>query len=116
MVSSKEQLATAERIIQIARYTIDRVRDSGGCPETPQEWNILLCTLENCIANEVNRSGTSPALREFGKSTFLLRNFLTDTSVTASSKPSHSYLKVAELAREQFRHVQCDQKFRDLLS
>ena len=84
MMSSKEQLTTAERTIQIARYTIDRVRNSGGCPETPQEWNILLCDLEKFIANEVNRSGIAPAQREFGKSTFLLRNFLTDTSVTAS--------------------------------
>ena len=120
VANSHEQLAMAERMIETVRFSLDRTRDSDGLPETDDEWNFYLCVLENCLANEVNRSGTSPAIREFGMSTSLTSNLLTDTTVSGSSltqkRDKLRHIKLAEAARENFRQVLFDDKLRDLLS
>ena len=119
-VSSKEQLSQAERTIQTVRFTLDRTRDSDRLPETDDEWEFFLSVLENAISNEINRSGTSPAIREFGKATSLLSNILTDTSVSGSAvtekSDAYRYIRLAEAARNHFQYVLHNDRLRDLMS
>ena len=121
-----ESLAQAERLIRTIRYSIDRHRDNSSDsikPADQSEWSFFLSVLENCLRNEPQgASQTTPSLREFGRSTHLLRTTLTDTPASAPEEHQQSsnifprLIELAEAARESWRAAIYDSRLRRLLS
>ncbi len=123
---SHESLAQAERLIRTIRWTIDRHRDNASDSVKPQnvaDWRFFLAVLMNCLRNEPQGASQSTAsLREYGRSTHLLRTALTDTPASAPEEHSQSsnifphLLQLAESARQSWRAAACDTRLRRLLA
>ena len=123
---SHESLAQAERLIRTIRWTIDRHRDNASDSVKPQniaDWRFFLAVLMNCLRNEPQGASQSTAsLREYGRSTHLLRTALTDTPASAPEEYSQSsnifphLLQLAESARQSWRAAACDTRLRRLLA
>ena len=121
---SHESLAQAERLIRTFRWAIDRHRDgrSGSevQPKTKSDWRFFIAVVENAMRNE-ETGGSTASLREYGRSSHLLRSTLTDTPASApeefySSNPFPQLVELAESARETWRRSVNDSRLRRLLS
>ena len=107
-------MGSAERMIQMFRWAIDRIRVESP-PTSWTAWEIVLSTIGNQYHNENDLSGTSPSMRVGGRFTSLLRNALLDTLVTGS-EDTNEYIETAEKAVEAYTQAKSDRKLRRMLS
>ena len=107
-------LGAAERRIGICRYTIDRVRVEAP-PTSREAWELILATINNCLANEQDVSGTTPSQRTLGRGTSILRNVMTD-SPTSANQVKDDCIEIQERTREIYQQCKVDKKLRYLMT
>ena len=107
-------LGAAERRIGICRYTIDRVRVEAP-PTSRESWELILATINNCLANEQDVSGTTPSQRTLGRGTSILRNVMTD-SPTSANQVKDDCIEIQEKTREIYQQCKVDKKLRYLMT